>query len=102
MATTRALCPISLSLCVNESGIMLSSVHREASSVGLKGPEAEVAQLFLWLFKDNLHWEPWSRLSLSATPISCGRLLSEIARVFISAHDIFCVHFFFSSHAHML
>lgn len=30
-----------------------------ASSVGLKRPEAEVAQLFLWLFKDNLQRELW-------------------------------------------
>lgn len=49
--------PISLSLCLNESDSMLSSVHRDASSVGLKKPEAEVAQLFLWLFKDSLHLE---------------------------------------------
>lgn len=27
------------------------------ASVGLKRPEAEVAQLFPWLFKDNLHWK---------------------------------------------
>lgn len=48
---------ISLSHCLNESDSMLSSERQEASSAGLKGPVAEVAQLFLCLFKDNLHWE---------------------------------------------
>lgn len=33
----------------------------QASTVGLKRPEAEVAQLFLWLFKDNLRWELWGQ-----------------------------------------
>lgn len=53
--TTHTVCQ-SLSLSLNESDSVLSSVQQEASSVGLKRPEAELAQLFLWLFKDILHW----------------------------------------------
>lgn len=86
---------ISLSLCLNESDSTLSGVHRQTSSVGLKRPEAVVAQLFLWLFKDNLHWELWSHsklVCLSVILISCESLLPEIAWVYICPWYL-CVHF---------
>lgn len=48
------------------------AVHQGASSVGLKRPKAEVAQLSPWLFKDNcigIYEVPASRLSLGDTNI---------------------------------
>lgn len=77
---------------------MLSSMHQEASSVGLKRPEAEVAQLFLWLFKDNLHWEPQKAVCPSVIPTVCERLLFEIAWVYIYPCYLW-VHFFSITHA---
>lgn len=74
-----------------ERDIRLSSGHQEASSVGLNRPEAEVVQLFLWLFKDNLHWgalKPLWAGCLCMIALSCRRPLSEIGWVYIYAWSL--------------
>lgn len=81
---------ILLSLCPNESNSRLSSGHQEASSPGLKRPEAEVTQLFLWLFKDNLHWELWSHSEQSVPAWYCNHVRDHSLRLawLISMDDI--------------
>lgn len=73
-------------------------VHQEASSVGLKRPEAEVAQLFLWLFKDNLHRELWSSLPVRDTDIMPKTALWHCPGLYLHMISALCVHARFSSH----